>query len=93
MIARLEGDVHTLAQKLCDKLLTEVDGKPFDITMAYSCFTTDTITGYCFGESFGLLDQTGWSLNFREPTAALLQPVFIFRFFPWTKLAAPLGVL
>ncbi|KAF2438309.1 cytochrome P450 [Karstenula rhodostoma CBS 690.94] len=91
MIAQLEPDVQRLVQKLCDKLLTQ--SKPFDVTMAYSCFTSDAISGYAFGESFGFLEQEGWYPNFREPTAAVLQPVFIFRFFPWTKASASLGKL
>ncbi|GKT93880.1 cytochrome P450 oxidoreductase [Colletotrichum tofieldiae] len=91
MISRLEGDVHALVQKLCDKLLAETDKKPFDVTMAYSCFTSDAISGYCFGESFGFLTQEDWYPNFRAPTASILRPVFIFRFFPWTKHFAVLG--
>jgi len=59
--------------------------------MAYSCFTTDAISRYSFGTSFGLLDQEGWYPNFREPTASVLRPVFVFRFFPWTKASAALG--
>ncbi|KAJ4343180.1 hypothetical protein N0V87_000402 [Didymella glomerata] len=91
MIARLEPEVQNLAQKLCDKLLRESGRKPFDITMAYSCFTSDAISGYSFGESFGFLDQDGWYPNFREPLASILKPVFIFRFFPWTKASAGIG--
>ena len=91
MIARLEPDIRILVQKLCDKLLRESGQKPFDITMAYSCFTSDAISGYSFGESFGFLDQDGWFPNFREPLASILRPVFIFRFFPFTKASAGLG--
>lgn len=92
MIARLEPEVKTLVQKLCSKLLAQSgENKPFDITMAYSCFTSDAISGYSFGQSFGLLDQASWVPNFREATAAILQPVFIFRFFPWTKASVGLG--
>ncbi|KDN67898.1 putative cytochrome P450 [Colletotrichum sublineola] len=92
MIARLESDIHAKVQRLCDKLLAEREGKkPFDVAMAYSCFTSDAISGYCFGESFGFLQQEGWYPNFRAPTASLLRPVFIFRFFPWTKQTAVLG--
>ena len=91
MIARLEPEVQNLAQKLCDKLLRESGRKPFDITMAYSCFTSDAISGYSFGESFGFLDQDGWYPNFREPLASILKPVFIFRFFPITKASAGIG--
>ncbi|EAT85300.2 hypothetical protein SNOG_07834 [Parastagonospora nodorum SN15] len=92
MIAQLEPEVKELVQKLCSKLLAQSgDSKPFDITMAYSCFTSDAISAYSFGERFGLLDQEGWYPNFREATTAILKPVFIFRFFPWTKASAGLG--
>tara|TARA_R110002003_G_scaffold9_7_gene409 strand:+ start:6617 stop:7636 length:1020 start_codon:yes stop_codon:yes gene_type:complete len=92
MIARLEPEIQLLVQKLCSKLLAQSgDRKAFDITMAYSCFTSDAISGYSFGQSFGLLEQEGWYPNFREPTAAILQPVFIFRFFPWSKKSVGLG--
>ncbi|KAF6835131.1 trichodiene oxygenase [Colletotrichum musicola] len=91
MIARLEGELHALVQKLCDKLLNETGRPEFDVTMAYSCFTSDAISGYCFGDSFGFLQQEGWYPNFRDATAATLRPVFVFRFFPWTKSLIVLG--
>ncbi|ROV92811.1 hypothetical protein VPNG_09114 [Cytospora leucostoma] len=54
-IARLEGDIAELTQKLCDKILAHRgQEQPFDITIAYSNLTTDTISGYCFGKQFGL---------------------------------------
>jgi cytochrome P450 len=93
MIERLEGDIHSSVHKLCDKLLAQ-SGKeaPIDVAMAYSCFTSDTISAYCFGETFGLLDQESWSPNFREATLALLKPVFILRFFPFLKALRPLSL-
>ncbi|CRJ87160.1 hypothetical protein BN1708_009216 [Verticillium longisporum] len=92
MIARLEGDIQGQVQKLCDKLLAQSGKKTgFDITMAYSCFTADAISGYCFGDSFGFLAQEGWYPNFREPTASILKPVFMFRFFPFLKGLAVTG--
>ncbi|KAL6169013.1 hypothetical protein ACJQWK_05373 [Exserohilum turcicum] len=92
MIARLEPDIHALVQKLCDKLLAQSgENDPFDVTMAYSCFTSDAISSYSFGQGFGLLDQKTWYPNFREPTASILRPVFVFRFFPWTKASAGLA--
>jgi hypothetical protein len=94
MIARLEPELHVLVQKLCDKLLAQSgDNEAFDVTMSYSCFTSDAISAYSFGETFGLLDQKGWYPNFREPTASVLRPVFIFRFFPWTKASIGIGKL
>jgi cytochrome P450 len=58
MIARLEPDVAALTNKMCDKILMRQGQKePLDVTVAYSNLTTDVISGYCFGEAFGLLDQ------------------------------------
>lgn len=67
MIARLEEEIIRLAQKLCDKILAQ-GPDPFDVAVAYSNLTTDVISGYCFGEDFGLLQQNGWHPNFRDPT-------------------------
>lgn len=41
-------------------------GKPFDVTEAYSCFTADVISSYCFGESFGFLEQVCWDKQIPE---------------------------
>jgi hypothetical protein len=92
MIAQLEGEVHSLVQQLCDRILAH-SGKavPFDVAEAYSCFTSDAISSYCFGESFGLLKQPGWTPNFREATIAVLRPVFYFRFFPVLGKLSKLG--
>ena len=68
-----------LAQKLCDKLLSmagkgrDLDGgrregssEPIDIASAYSCFSSDIISDYCFGEAFGFLQQPTFEPNFRK---------------------------
>ncbi|KAF4473450.1 cytochrome P450 oxidoreductase, partial [Fusarium agapanthi] len=95
MIARLEQEVHDLAQTLCNKLLAEnKDEKarePFEIAHAYSCFTSDAISSYCFGEAFGLLSRNQWQPNYREATLAVLKPVFFFRFFPILVSSVKLG--
>ncbi|KAF3396164.1 Trichodiene oxygenase [Penicillium rolfsii] len=87
-IARLETMIKELANKLCDKILRlETNtGKPFDITEAYSCFTSDVISRYCFGESFGFLEQENWQPNFREPMYGALKSSYIFRFLPFVKI-------
>jgi len=91
MIERLEGEILENVNKLTSKILKEAGRGPFDVAMAYSCFTADTISSYCFGESFGLLDQASWTPNFREATLAVLKPVFWFRFFPSLSRLAMLG--
>jgi cytochrome P450 len=91
MIARLEGEIHELVQTLCDKLLAENGRSQFDIAHAYSCFTSDAISSYSFGEAFGLLSRDSWQPNYREATLALLKPVFMFRFFPFLIPSVKLG--
>jgi hypothetical protein len=36
-----------------------------DISTAYSCFTTDVIIAYCFGQTQGFLDNQGFENNLR----------------------------
>ncbi|KAH8664069.1 cytochrome P450 [Xylariales sp. PMI_506] len=92
MILRLEDEVSTGVRKLCDKLIAESGrNKVIDVASAYSCFTTDTISTYCFGESFGLLDQEDWTPNYRAATLSVLKPGFVFRFFPQLAMFVKLG--
>ena len=84
-VSRLEPTVRDLAQRLCDKILVAGEGAQFDLTTAYSLFTTDVISGYCLGENLGLVAQNGWEPNFREPLYAQLRLVYLFRFIPFLK--------
>ncbi|KAK2002195.1 trichodiene oxygenase [Colletotrichum falcatum] len=90
---KLEPKVHALAQRLCDKLLAGAGepGKVVPLTDAYSCFTSDVVSEYCFGESFGFLDRDSWTPNFREAVYGQLNHIFIFRFFPWLKAILLVG--
>lgn len=84
-VSRLEPTVRDHAERLCDKILIRGKGTPFDVTTAYSLFTTDVISGYCLGQSLGLIAQDGWEPNFREPLYAQLRLVYWFRFIPFLK--------
>lgn len=53
------------AQRLCDKLLQYREQGPFLVDAAYSCFTTDTLTEYSFGQSLGNLEAPGWHPSFK----------------------------
>jgi cytochrome P450 len=85
-IAKLEPLIHNLADRLCNKLLARKgDGKPIEITMAYSCLTTDIISSYAFGQAEGFLDQPDFTPNLRAtilatagPTAYVRQLPFLF---------------
>lgn len=86
-ILKLEHGIHELVQRLCDKLLLESGQGPVDLAMAYSCFTSDVIAEYTFGQSFGFLAQKSWEPNYRRSLVVTLQTVFVFRFFPFLKYA------
>jgi cytochrome P450 len=65
-ITKMEPHIHDLAQTLCSKLLGQKSvGKPFELPHAYSQFTTDVITSYCFGETQGFLEEEGFDANLR----------------------------
>lgn len=93
MIAQLEDEIHGFVTRLCDKLLAESGKGPFDVTTAYSCFTSDVIFTYCFGESNGFLQQEGWYPNFREPTLAMIKHTLLFKFFPFLVKMQGVAVL
>lgn len=91
---RLEPDIRRTLRKFCGRLLGHGARRPgpFDITVAYSCFTSDVISGYSFGEPLGYLDRDGWEPNWREATYAFLNTTFVFRFVPLSRnLAAAAG--
>ncbi|KAL2281069.1 hypothetical protein FJTKL_12089 [Diaporthe vaccinii] len=84
-VLRFEPEVKKQLQYLCDKLLSYRGQNAFDITMAYSCFTTDIISAFSFGEPLGLLTQEGWEPNWRQPTYSFLRTTLVFRYMPLLK--------
>lgn len=105
-ILRLESTINYRLQRFCDKLLAlGVDGDgdgsggrsrekrsaPFDVIMAYSCFASDVISGYSFGEPLGLLEQDGWEPNWRLALYAFMRTTYLFRFVPAFRHLVALG--
>lgn len=84
-VTQLEPTIHKLAESLCDKILVIGEKEPFDVTSAYSHMSSDVISGYCFGESIGLVAQKGWEPNFRKGLYALLNMMYYLRFFPMLR--------
>ncbi|KAL4757712.1 cytochrome P450 [Aspergillus foveolatus] len=74
-ISKLESNIKDLASGLCDKM----------IRLAYSCFSGDVISKYCFGEPFGFIAQEEWEPNYRNALNATQAPVHVFRSFPFLK--------
>lgn len=97
-VTKLEPQVAGQVQRICDSLLAWSGREPLNLSSAYSCFTSDVISGYSFGESFGFLNRKGpkgepiWEPNYHAPVYSLLQTVFLFRYFPILKKASPVAV-
>ncbi|KAF4474743.1 Cyrochrome P450 monooxygenase [Colletotrichum fructicola Nara gc5] len=95
-IMKLERMIHAAAQKLCDKFLAHRGRGPFDVATAYSCYTADIISEYCFGEPFGFLRQPGWEPSFRAAVYAMFHLIHIMRHFPlvaWVVDRVPIRVV
>lgn len=90
MITRLEDEVHEMTQAFCNKLLRFTD-EPIDLSVPYTCLGSDIICSYCFGETFGFIDQEGWEPNFHHAELSTLRPTHLFRLFPYLKKLAPFG--
>ncbi|KAI6091587.1 cytochrome P450 [Hypoxylon rubiginosum] len=90
MITKLESHIHDLVHILCDKLLSSVH-EPVDLVVAYSCFSSDAISAYCFGETFGFMEREGWFSDFHTAELEILRPVYVFRFFPFFRQFARYG--
>ncbi|RYO99103.1 hypothetical protein DL764_006905 [Monosporascus ibericus] len=84
-ISQLEPVIQKLVQKLCSKMLDERGKKgPLNVTVAYSCFTSDAISEFCYGQSFGFLVQDAWEPNFLAPLHAQLKTAYVSKYFPIT---------
>ncbi|KAK7227647.1 hypothetical protein V2G26_015650 [Clonostachys chloroleuca] len=80
---RYEPEVHELVQKMCTKLLRLTEsGQIMNVADPFNCFTADTISQYCFGESFGFLDRPDFERSFKKAFQVIVNTSHVFRHFP-----------
>ncbi|VUC28941.1 unnamed protein product [Clonostachys rosea] len=96
---RYEPEVHELAQKMCSKLLRLTEnGQIMKMADPFNCFTADTISQYCFGESFGwpplksisdatsimagFLDRPDFERSFKKAFESVVSTSHVFRHIP-----------
>ena len=66
-VNKLEPIIFEAVNKLCRQLSTyESSGKAVDLTMAFSCLTTDIVTEYAFAKSSNFLDSPTFDTNFHK---------------------------
>lgn len=82
-VARIERDIHGLAQQLGDKILA-ISGEVFEFQDAMSCFSSDGIGLHSFGEPLGFLQQRGFVPNVKRSSFPIFTTCHIFR---WLDLA------
>ena len=58
-------------------------GKPVNLLHVYSAMTGDVVTGYCFPESYGLLDEPDCGTDLHNTFASTLENVHMVKFFPF----------
>lgn len=70
-VTKLEPIIYATVDKLSRRLEQVADAAgSVDLTMAFSCMTTDIVTQYAFAESSNFLDYTTFTPNFHEAILA-----------------------
>lgn len=77
-VSKLEPEVHSLVQRLGDKILAS--RAVFDVQDAMSCLTSDVASLQVFGETFGFVEQQqGFEPNLKRASYAIFTTYFVFR--------------
>ncbi|KAI9837891.1 MAG: hypothetical protein M1837_002681 [Sclerophora amabilis] len=83
-VTKLEPIIHEKIEKLCRQLKTyEGSGSPVDLTMAFSCMTTDVVTEYAFAKCSNFLDSPTFEPNFHSAIIAGSNMGPFTKPFPW----------
>lgn len=70
-VTKLEPIIYSAVDKLTRRISEVVDSAGFvDLTMAFSCMTTDIVTQYAFAESSLFLDNPNFAPNFHAAILA-----------------------
>ncbi|BAE64654.1 cytochrome P450 [Aspergillus flavus] len=70
-VTKLEPVIYSAVDKLISRIEEVVESTGFvDLTMAFSCMTTDIVTQYAFAESSRFLENPDFTPNFHEAILA-----------------------
>lgn len=79
-MSKIERDLHSLVQQLGDKILATATGEEvFDFQDAASCYTSDIIGLYAFGNPLGFLQQRGFVPNLKRASWPLFTTYYVCR--------------
>jgi cytochrome P450 len=82
-VSEFEPYIRETAEKLCRRLKSYANLGPVTISTAYSSFTTDIITEYCFEKSFNFLDRDHFLPNLQAANDSLGELLPILKQAPW----------
>ena len=76
--------IQAAIDKMCARMRQiSKSGKPVNLLHVYSAMTGDVVTGYCFPESYGLLDQPDCGTDLHNMFASTLENAHMVKFFPF----------
>lgn len=79
-VSKIERDLHSLAQQLGDKILSTATHKEvFEFQDAVSCYTSDVIGLFAFGDPLGFLQQRGFVPNLKRASWPMFTTYYICR--------------
>jgi cytochrome P450 len=84
MISRLEPMLSTLVTKLCSRIEEyRQSGQPVSLRSAYSAFTTDVVSKYCFNKTWERLEHPDFDKEWREALFETGKSLNLMKQAPW----------
>ena len=76
--------IQAAVDKLCTKLEeARTSGKKVNLMHAYTAMAGDVVTGYCFPQSYGLLDQPDFAPDYHDLWISILSGSHVLKQFHW----------
>jgi cytochrome P450 len=82
-VGKLESYIRQSCEKFAKRLLEHANTGPLRITSAYSSFTTDVVSEYCFGFSFQYMDRFQFEPNMHAAANGFGDLLPTLRMLPW----------
>ncbi|KAL5384587.1 hypothetical protein PMIN06_012506 [Paraphaeosphaeria minitans] len=83
-IGRMEPLIRTLIEKLCVRFEgCQQTGESVNTLHAYAALTSDVITAYCFGTSYGCLDDPSWKWEWPQAMVESTRACHLNKQFKW----------
>ncbi|KAI9666683.1 MAG: hypothetical protein M1821_004619 [Bathelium mastoideum] len=83
-VYHLEPEVRALVNKLCERLEEfQKTGEPANVGPIFSALTTDVVTGYSFGKSYGCLQAPDFKPQLYEAVQANTRTTVLAKQFNW----------